>query len=112
VDDGIKYLGFNLKPNDYRKADWIWLLGKLEKRLHLWSHRWLSRAGRLVLVKYVLEAISRFIGCHSLGSRKEFWKQDRRICFKFLEWQEGVICCSLGQMGKDSNSKASWRLGS
>ena len=30
---------------------------KLEKQLKTWSHKWLSRAGRLVLVKYVLEAI-------------------------------------------------------
>ena len=28
-DDGIKYLGFYLKPNDYKKADWRWLIGKL-----------------------------------------------------------------------------------
>jgi hypothetical protein len=57
LDDGLKYLGFNLKPNDYRKEDWKWLLKKLDKRLNTWSHRWLSRAGRLVLVKSVLEAI-------------------------------------------------------
>jgi hypothetical protein len=49
-----------LKPNDYRKEDWTWLLKKLEKRLISWSHRWLSRAGRLVLVKSVLEAIPVF----------------------------------------------------
>ena len=57
IDDGLKYLGFYLKPNAYLKADWRWLLEKLEKRLHGWSHKWLSRAGRLVLVKSVLEAI-------------------------------------------------------
>lgn len=57
ISEGIKYLGFFLKPNDYRKSDWKWLIGKLEKILMLWSNKWLSRADRLTLVKSVLEAI-------------------------------------------------------
>jgi hypothetical protein len=57
LDDGLKYLGFLLKPNDYRKEDWKWILKKMDKRLNTWSHRWLSCAGRLVLVKSILEAI-------------------------------------------------------
>jgi hypothetical protein len=57
LEEGLKYLGFHLKPNDYRKTDWYWLLEKLEKRLKTWSNKWLSRAGRLVLIKSVLEAI-------------------------------------------------------
>jgi hypothetical protein len=31
LEEGLKYLGFHLKPNDYRKNDWTWLLAKLEK---------------------------------------------------------------------------------
>ena len=31
LDGGLKYLGFFLKPNDYLKKDWKWLLEKLEK---------------------------------------------------------------------------------
>ena len=57
LDVGIKYLGFFFKPNSYLKAYWQWLLTKLEKRLQCWSQKWLSRAGRLVLVKSVLEGI-------------------------------------------------------
>ena len=45
LDDGLKYLGFFLKPNNYLKKDWTWLIEKLEKRLLSWSHRWLSRGG-------------------------------------------------------------------
>ena len=37
IEEGIKYLGFLLKPNDYRKTDWWWLIEKLEKRLTCWS---------------------------------------------------------------------------
>jgi len=57
LDEVLKYLGFQLKPNDYRKIDWRWLIEKMEKGLKCWSHRWISRAGWLVLVKSVLEAI-------------------------------------------------------
>jgi hypothetical protein len=55
--EGLKYLGFHLKPNNYLKKDWKWLISKLEKRLSGWSFRWLSRARRLTLTKAVLEAI-------------------------------------------------------
>ena len=39
IDEGMKYLGFCLKPNDDHKEDWNWLLEKLEKRLKMWSHK-------------------------------------------------------------------------
>ena len=34
LDEGLKYLGFMLKPNNYLKKDWLWLIEKLEKHLH------------------------------------------------------------------------------
>jgi hypothetical protein len=55
--EGIKYLGFQLKANDYRKVEWRWRMEKLEKRLKGWSFKWLSREGRLILAKSILEAI-------------------------------------------------------
>jgi hypothetical protein len=62
ISEGLKYLGFQLKPNSYRKEDWKWLITKLEKRLNGWSFRWLSRAGRLTLTKSVWKPYQ-FIGC-------------------------------------------------
>lgn len=56
LDRGLKYPGFWIKPISQKIADWVWLITKLEKRLTIWSHRYLSRAGRLVLVKSILEA--------------------------------------------------------
>eukprot|EP00253_Pinus_taeda_P033651 PITA_33651 len=56
LNDGIKYLGFRLKPSGYKIADWLWLISKVEKRLQVWYHKYLSRAGRLVLIKAVIEA--------------------------------------------------------
>ena len=54
MDDGIKYLGYHLKPNNHRIADWTWLIAKIERRINKWQQRWLSQAGRLVLIKSVL----------------------------------------------------------
>jgi len=83
LDGGLKYLGFHLKPNSYRMEDWRWLIGKLEKRILVWSHRWLSRAGRLVLIKSVLEAIP--IYWMSLAwIPKGILEKARRLCFSYL----------------------------
>ena len=83
IDEGLKYLGFCLKPNDYHKHDWNWLIEKLEKRLKQWSHKWLSKAGRLVLVKLVLEAIP--VYWMSLAwIPKGIMEVARIICFMFL----------------------------
>lgn len=56
VKDGLKYLGFRIKSDGYKIVDWTWFITKIERRLNLWSHRLLSRADRLVLIKTVLEA--------------------------------------------------------
>lgn len=56
IDGGLRYLGYRLKPLGYKIADWIWLITKLEERLNMWYHKHLSRAGRLVLIKLILEA--------------------------------------------------------
>lgn len=52
--EGLKYLGYKLKPNGYKIANWTWLIAKLEKRLSIWYHRFFSCAGRLTLIKSVL----------------------------------------------------------
>jgi hypothetical protein len=54
---GFKYLGFNLKPNNYRKEDWSSLIRKVEARIAIWVNILVSRGKRLVLIKAVLESI-------------------------------------------------------
>jgi len=56
MDDGLKYLGFHLKPLHYRIVDWIWLVEKIECKINIWHHKSLSRVSCLVLIKFVLEA--------------------------------------------------------
>ena len=55
--EGFKYLGFFLKPNCYAFKDWMWLFQKVEARVFSWENRFVSRGGRLVLVKAVLQSI-------------------------------------------------------
>jgi hypothetical protein len=82
-NEGLKYLGFQLKPNNYKKEDWSWLVSKLEKRLKSWSFHGYQEQGRLVLVKSVLEAI--LVYWISLAwVPKGTLEKIRRICFKFL----------------------------
>jgi hypothetical protein len=60
LDQGLKYLGFFLKPNCYRIGDWSWLIRKIEKKINNWTFRWLSLGGRLTLATSVLQSIPVF----------------------------------------------------
>lgn len=57
LDKGLKYLGFRLNLDAYVNKDWDWLIINCEKLISTYSFWWLSKGGRLVLVKLVLEAI-------------------------------------------------------
>lgn len=56
-EDGLMYLGYRLKASNYTIVDWMWLVAKIESIINRWNRCWLSRVGRLVLIKYVLEDI-------------------------------------------------------
>eukprot|EP00253_Pinus_taeda_P031661 PITA_31661 len=51
IDNGIKYLGFNLKAKGYRKQDWSWLIDRFYYRISGWEWRFLSLAGRFILLE-------------------------------------------------------------
>ena len=57
LDDGLKYLGYYLKPNCYMKEDWNWLIKKVENRISNWTFIYMSIGGRLIFAKSVLESI-------------------------------------------------------
>ena len=54
LTEGFKYLGFQLKPNAYSFQDWTWLYKKNDNKIYMWTNRFLSRGGLLVLLKVVL----------------------------------------------------------
>ena len=82
IESGMKYLGFFLKPCRYLLKDWDWLIAKAEKRIKNWSYRWLSRGGKLILIKSVLEALPVYW--------MHFWilvgiiEKIRKLFFKFV----------------------------
>ena len=83
LDEGLNCLGFNLKPNHYKMENWNWMPKKIEKRIDVWCHRWLSKAERLVLIKLVMEAIP--VYWISLAwIPKSILNKAKKICFKFL----------------------------
>ena len=69
--------------NCYKKEDWNWMLAKLEVRINNWCNRWLSRAGRLVLIKSVFEAIPVYWMALA-WIPKSILNRSRRICSNFL----------------------------
>ena len=83
IDEGLKYLDLLLKTNDYWKKDWDWLVEKIEKIINLWCHRWISRVGRLVLIKSILESILVYWASLS-WIPKGILAKIRRICFSYL----------------------------
>lgn len=111
IDRGLKYLGFWLKPTCQRIADWTWLIAKLEKRLTCWSYRYISRAGRPILIKSVLEATPVFwmalawIPRHTLARLQQIcnrylWadSQDKKM-FAWIGWQKIAIPKKWGGWG-------------
>eukprot|EP00253_Pinus_taeda_P035564 PITA_35564 len=83
LDTPFKYLGFWLKPVAYKKEDWHWLIAKIEARINHWSFRWLSRVGRLTLLKSVLLAIPVYWAALTWVP-KGVLEKIRKICSKFL----------------------------
>ena len=59
------------------------MIAKLEKTINIWCNRWLSRVGRLVLVKSVLEAILAY-RMSLAWIRKAILEKTRKICANFL----------------------------
>ena len=57
LSEVLKYLGYRIEANNYKKVDWIWLLQKVEGHIQHWTHKWLSLGGQFTLVKYVFESI-------------------------------------------------------
>jgi len=57
LDNGFKYLGFFSKLNNYRVVDWEWIVKMIESIIFIWFNHLLSRRGRLVLLKSMLESI-------------------------------------------------------
>ena len=56
----IRYLGIPLMSRKLRATDCVPLLERISNKLNCWANKWLSYAGRLVLIKLVLYSIFSF----------------------------------------------------
>lgn len=66
----ISYLGVPIKRGNISKREWYPLIDKIKRRLQGWKARNLSIGGRLVLINYVLSAMSLYtmsIAIHPMG---------------------------------------------
>jgi hypothetical protein len=79
----LKYLGFYLEPNDYGKRDWQWLIATVQKRLFVCYNHWLSRGGRLILVKSILEAIPIY-WMSLVFVPKDILEKTKQLSYRFL----------------------------
>ena len=50
IRNGLKYLGFIVKHNEYLKRDLAWMVSMIEGKLNLCCNKWLSRGGRLIMM--------------------------------------------------------------
>ena len=57
LEGGFSYLGFYLKPNNYHRSDWTWLICKVHFWIGKWASNWISLGGRLTLIKAILQFI-------------------------------------------------------
>jgi hypothetical protein len=73
-----------LKPNAYHFNDWLWLYKKIQARISIWAHQWLSRGGRLVLLNSVLSSIPMY-WASIVMIQKGLLTKIRKLCFHFLQ---------------------------
>jgi len=100
LEEGLKYLGFTLKPDGYWKKDWMWLWKRIDRKLGLWCYRYLSLGGRLILTKAVLESLP------------VYWLTLFKVPVSILDGIRKRITSFIWSGGKDDNKihLARWSL--
>ncbi|XP_062089258.1 uncharacterized protein LOC133795819 [Humulus lupulus] len=87
----LKYLGLCLRPTKWKAEDYGLILKKVQNRLHSWSSRHLSFAGRSQLIHSVLLGIRTYWMSIFLLPQRVIQEIDR-LCRNFLWGVKG--CCS------------------
>ena len=55
--DSVKYLGVPIFKNKPNKSDWSALIEKIKKKIRSWGATWLNLAGKLILIKSILNNV-------------------------------------------------------
>ena len=76
-------MGILLKPNNYKKEYWRWLIQRVKRRIINWFFRFLSLGGILVLENYFLQIIHVYWFSYAMVQRSVL-EVIRKIMFKFI----------------------------
>ena len=84
----IKYLGLPLTLGSSPPSLWLDVLDKLKEKIASWGVQWLTKAGKLMLIKAVLSAFPIFHASLML-SPKSIWAYISKLLRDFL-WNGGL----------------------
>ncbi|XP_020694670.1 uncharacterized protein LOC110108384 [Dendrobium catenatum] len=99
----FEYLGIKLALRRLRKEDFQVLLDRSSKRINAWGNKFISLAGRLVLIKSVALSLPLFVMTHSLIRMKillEFEKMCRDFIWNKVDGNRGIHYVSWEQLCK------------
>lgn len=54
MSGGIKYLGYHIKPCNYRVLDWQWLIDRFYRKILGWEFRYLLMGNRFILTQALI----------------------------------------------------------
>jgi hypothetical protein len=85
LKSSLKYLGFFLKPNDYTKQDWVWMIYKVEGGCLISVTDGYPRGG-VFLFKFVFESILVYRVYFAFIPKCVFEKIRKPICRFLWVW--------------------------
>ncbi|XP_016195906.1 uncharacterized protein LOC107636951 [Arachis ipaensis] len=107
----VKYLGINLGVNPRLVKTWKPVIDKVEDKLSLWKAKVLSKAGKLVLIKSVLNSLPvYYLSLYKMPTtvakklislqRRFFWgKDDGKAGLALVKWELIQAPKKLGRLG-------------
>ncbi|XP_015938992.1 uncharacterized protein LOC107464586 [Arachis duranensis] len=107
----VRYLGISLGANSRLVKTWKPVINKVEEKLSLWKGRVLSKAGKLVLIKWVINSLSiYYLSLYKMPKavarkiismqKRFFWgKDDRRPGMAPVKWEMIQAPKKLGGLG-------------
>ncbi|KAL9661729.1 hypothetical protein QQ045_026557 [Rhodiola kirilowii] len=107
----VRYLGIPLNSKAINAQDCSGLIDRITSRIHSWSNRYLSRAGRRLLIQSVLHSV---ISVERECNRQRFLVSWKEVCKEKIEGGLGIKDLSvmnealrlnqLWELSKDADS--------
>jgi hypothetical protein len=92
LENEFKYLGFFFKPDNYKVVDWEFLVKRIESGILIWVNHLLSKGGRLVLLKSMLEIILVYWSSIEIMIPKGILSRTSKVSFQYLSsWKQNIV---------------------